>query len=522
MLVARRSRYLDDLRPPTAAEQAEGVALAQARREHLAAERAAAAEAARRAAEQAAAEAAAQAKRAAEREAARQRAIEQRRARERARERARAEAAAEAARRLATWRAGVRAIILGAGDGAAALTFKVVRLALEKRLGLQAGGLDCQRAEVRAVIKDEWAAIDDECSAAPTAASAAATRSQPADHGGGCTKVPSAAATPAPVQTRTPVTEQQVVGAKQATGGPPPEVGPPASDGGSGAIEKEEALAASGKHKKKLSKNCQGPSSPMPDNLAGGSSPVAAPAPAPAPAVAIPAERSTERALSPTPTPAAAMTAPAVAMSPPPPLAGFVVVKKALVKVGVKLDSAKVGSLPVGTVLTALEVQGNRVRCSRGWVSIVSSKGDTLLAASPSKHGTQTAAAEAPRDDIMAQAALGIALCGNKPRAVTQESTAIEPSPKRQRRRWLASDSEDEAGDGDGDGDRLPEKVETVNSPSEATEAAAEDTPKAAEAPPAEQSGTDKTAPATTLHSDTTATNDEFADGFDWSSLPLY
>jgi hypothetical protein len=225
-------------------------------------------------------------------------------------------------------------------------------------------------------------------------------------------------------------------------------------------------------------------------------------------------------------------------MSPPPPLAGFVVVKKALVKVGVQLDSAKVGSLPVGTVLTALEVQGNRVRCSRGWVSIVSSKGDTLLAASPSKPGTQTAAAEAPSDDSMAQVALGTALCVNKPRAVTQESTAIEPSPKRQRRRWLASDSEDgdgdgdedeagdEAGDGDGDGagdgDGLPEKVETVNSPSEATEAAAEDTPKAAEAPPAEQSITDKTAPATTLHSDTTATNDEFADGFDWTSLPLY
>eukprot|EP01047_Picozoa_sp_COSAG01_P038066 COSAG01_NODE_3066_length_6646_cov_3.861769_1_plen_1296_part_00 len=66
-------------------------------------------------------------------------------------------------------------------------------------------------------------------------------------------------------------------------------------------------------------------------------------------------------------------------------LARFVVVKKTLVKVGMELNSAEIGVLPVGTELIALEVQDNRVRCSTGWASIVSSKGNTLLVAMPKR-----------------------------------------------------------------------------------------------------------------------------------------
>ena len=57
------------------------------------------------------------------------------------------------------------------------------------------------------------------------------------------------------------------------------------------------------------------------------------------------------------------------------------VLKKAKVKAGVELDSEKVASLGVGAVVTALEQQGNRVRCSEGWVSILSESGAVLLEA---------------------------------------------------------------------------------------------------------------------------------------------
>ena len=55
------------------------------------------------------------------------------------------------------------------------------------------------------------------------------------------------------------------------------------------------------------------------------------------------------------------------------------VLKKAKVKAGVELDSEKVASLGVGAVVTALEQQGNRVRCSEGWISILAESGAVLL-----------------------------------------------------------------------------------------------------------------------------------------------
>jgi hypothetical protein len=59
------------------------------------------------------------------------------------------------------------------------------------------------------------------------------------------------------------------------------------------------------------------------------------------------------------------------------------VLKKAKVKAGVELDSEKVTSLGVGAVVTALEQQGNRVRCSEGWISILAESGAVLLHRQP-------------------------------------------------------------------------------------------------------------------------------------------
>jgi hypothetical protein len=64
----------------------------------------------------------------------------------------------------------------------------------------------------------------------------------------------------------------------------------------------------------------------------------------------------------------------------PPAQVAFRVVKKSLLKAGEELSSGKCGTLPVGTEVTALEVRGNRVRTSAGWLSIVASSGNRLLA----------------------------------------------------------------------------------------------------------------------------------------------
>ena len=48
-------------------------------------------------------------------------------------------------------------------------------------------------------------------------------------------------------------------------------------------------------------------------------------------------------------------------------------------KFAVDRESKKVGNLPPGSEIWALAVQGNRVQCTQGWCSILSSKGDTLL-----------------------------------------------------------------------------------------------------------------------------------------------
>ena len=202
--------YLDDLRPASVAEEAAAVAMAKATKLHIAAEQAAAAEAARRAAEQAEKEEIegtveeivriivrkaaavkakeqreAKAKLKAEREAAVKLAAEQHKV---AQEVARAKAVAEAARQMAALKAGVHGIILTAGDGAAALTLKMVRSALEQQLGLDCGALDAKKAEVKATVRDEWAVITAEREKATTqriaaeqAAAAEAAR-RPADH----------------------------------------------------------------------------------------------------------------------------------------------------------------------------------------------------------------------------------------------------------------------------------------------------------------------------------------------------
>ena len=61
------------------------------------------------------------------------------------------------------------------------------------------------------------------------------------------------------------------------------------------------------------------------------------------------------------------------------PVAAFRVLKKAVLKTDIGLDSTKCGSLKEGLQVDALEVQGNRVRTAHGWLSIVASSGTTLL-----------------------------------------------------------------------------------------------------------------------------------------------
>ena len=55
------------------------------------------------------------------------------------------------------------------------------------------------------------------------------------------------------------------------------------------------------------------------------------------------------------------------------------VVKKASLKAAFELDGEKTGTLKVGSIFTELERRGNRVRCERGWVSVMSEGGNVLL-----------------------------------------------------------------------------------------------------------------------------------------------
>ena len=57
----------------------------------------------------------------------------------------------------------------------------------------------------------------------------------------------------------------------------------------------------------------------------------------------------------------------------------FTVRSKAVLKQSDDMQSAKLGSLPVGTVVDVLEQRGNRVRTARGWTSVVASSGTVLL-----------------------------------------------------------------------------------------------------------------------------------------------
>ena len=61
-------------------------------------------------------------------------------------------------------RAGVRAVILEAGDDAGSLTYRMVRQALEGRGGL--GSLEDRKADIKAAMQDEWSLVTAEQSAA--------------------------------------------------------------------------------------------------------------------------------------------------------------------------------------------------------------------------------------------------------------------------------------------------------------------------------------------------------------------
>ena len=61
-------------------------------------------------------------------------------------------------------RAGVRAVILEAGDDAGSLTYRMVRQALEGRGGL--GSLEDRKADIKAAMQVEWSLVEAEQSAA--------------------------------------------------------------------------------------------------------------------------------------------------------------------------------------------------------------------------------------------------------------------------------------------------------------------------------------------------------------------